>query len=106
MAYCLQELEQYCSNNPSRREKKMDFQAVGEKLVEGLHFFTSITGGVVVALVALLVALGSTKFLRKEQRGTEEGKDMLKNAAITLAVVAGAWVLANATYGYFAGLFG
>lgn len=84
----------------------MDFQAIGGKLVEGLHFFTGIAGGVVVALVALILVLGATKFLHKDQRGTEEGKAMMKNSVITLAVVAGAWVLANATYGYFAGLFG
>lgn len=82
----------------------MDMQGIADSLVEGLHFFSSLAGGVVVAAVALVMVLGAMMFLKKDQRGTENGKEMLKNSMITLAVVALAWVVSNAAFMYFSSL--
>ena len=82
----------------------MDIQGAINKLVQGVQNLQTWSGLLVIAVVAFVLTIGATHFLRKDERGTEEGKTLIKNGIIAVIIVGIVWTATHAVFTWSQGI--
>lgn len=70
--------------------------AVVNSIINMLHGFGKLSTGVVVALAVVALIIGAISFLRKDNRGDEEGKNAIMRAGKSVIVAVGAYTILTA----------
>lgn len=82
----------------------MDLGNAVNQIVNGLQQLQSWAALVIVAIAAVILTVGATHFMRKDERGTEEGKTLMKNGGIAVIIVAVIWLVLHAAFSWAQGI--
>jgi hypothetical protein len=71
-------------------------QSVIDSIVKMLHSIGKLSTGLVVALAIVALIIGAISFLRKDNRGDEEGKNAIMRAGKAVVVAVAAYTILTA----------